>query len=86
MAVRSFDESTAWVLNHLGDSVTVVDLDNERVLATLNTGAEPADVVFSGTPVRAFVSISQENRVMVFDPAGADSTPVNANCGPDLNR
>lgn len=76
VSVRALDETTAWVVNHLSDSVSIVDLNEGRVVATLQTGDEPADVVFAGSPRRAFVSISQENRIMVFDPANPDLPPV----------
>lgn len=76
VSVRALDDSTAWVANHLSDSVSVVDLDEGRVLATLQTGDEPADVIFAGEPTRAFVSISQENRVMVFDPGDLTVDPL----------
>ncbi|MAC19243.1 MAG: hypothetical protein CMJ23_06100 [Phycisphaerae bacterium] len=62
-------------MNHLSDSITVVDLRDQRVIATLSTGDEPADVVFAGKPIRGFVSISQENRIMVFDPGDLSATP-----------
>ncbi len=57
----------AWVANHISDSVSVVDLVSRSVIATLKTGDEPADIVFAGTPTRAFVSCSQVNQVWVFD-------------------
>ena len=80
VTVRALDDATAWVVNHLSDSVSIVDLVEARLIATLRTGDEPADVVFAGSPLRAFVSISQENRIMVFDPADpslpAVSVPV----------
>lgn len=76
VSVRAMDADTAWVVNHLSDSLSVVDLNEERVIATLSTGDEPADVVFAGSPLRAFVSISQENRIMVFDPADLGSPPT----------
>lgn len=66
----------AWVVNHISDSVSVVDLATRRVIWTLNTGDEPADVVFAGNPVRAFVSVSQLNQVLVFDPANLAAAPT----------
>lgn len=67
VSVRAFDDRRAWVVNQLSDSVSIVDVETGRVIDTIRTGDEPADVVFAGTPVRAFVSISQENRIAVFD-------------------
>ncbi len=68
VSVRARGNGEAWVVNHLSDSVSVVSLSTFTVTATLLTGDEPADVVFAGTPQRAFVSVTQENRVRVFDP------------------
>lgn len=69
VSVRARSDGEAWVVNHLSDTVSVVSLSTFQVIATLATGDEPADVVFAGAPQRAFVSVSQENRVRVFDPA-----------------
>ncbi len=69
ISVACLDDHTAWVVNHLSDDVSVVDLDARHVRATLWVGDEPADVVFAGSPVRAYVSVSQEDAVKVYDPA-----------------
>ena len=66
----------AWVVNHVSDTVSVVDLVLGQVVATLVTDDEPCDVVFAGNPARAFVSCSQANTVMVFDPADLSAPPV----------
>ncbi len=76
VTVRARTDTEAWVVNHVSDSVSVVDLDGGHVIATLQTGDEPADVVFTGTPTLAFVSCSQENTVLVFDPADLQQPPV----------
>lgn len=80
VSVRAFSDTHAWVVNQISDSVSIVDLEAASVVATISTGDEPADVVFAGHPRRAFVSISQENRIEIFDPAelGAplNSVPV----------
>jgi lactonase family protein with 7-bladed beta-propeller len=57
-----------WVVNFISSSVNVVDATRKHVVATLGTVAGPADVVFAGTPERAFVSCARSNTVMVFDP------------------
>ncbi|MCB1035313.1 MAG: hypothetical protein KDD47_15915, partial [Acidobacteria bacterium] len=64
------------MVNHISDSVSVVDLATGNVVATLATADEPADVVFAGSPQRAFVSCSQANLVLVFDPANLAAAPV----------
>src|SRR5206468_5437228 len=48
---------------------SVVDLTALRVTATIDTLDAPADVVFAGSPPRAFVSCAGPNTVQVFDPA-----------------
>lgn len=76
VSVRARNSSQAWVVNQLSDSVSVVDLNTLRVLASLSTQDEPADVIFAGQPQRAFVTCSQANSVMVFDPANLSLPPV----------
>ena len=48
MAVRNDGE--AWVVNHVSDSVSVVELNDKssRVKHTLLVGDEPRDIVFAG--------------------------------------
>ncbi len=72
--VRTNDE--AWVVNHISDSVSIVDLGAMSVIETITTGDEPTDVVFAGTPQRAFVSLSQLNQVSVYDPADLSTPPI----------
>lgn len=74
VSVRSNTE--AWVVNQLSDAVSIVDLTTLHVRATLVVGDEPADVVFAGTPQRAFVSVSGEDVVKVYDPVNLAAAPV----------
>ncbi len=76
VSVRAYGETEAWVVNHISDSVSIVDLVTGRVRATLRTADEPCDVVFAGNPVRAFVSCSQANLVQVFDPQDLHAAPL----------
>ena len=76
VTVRVRSNTEAWVCNHLSDSISIVDLPTRRVRATLSTGDEPCDVVFAGTPARAFVSVSQLNEVRVFDPSNLETAPI----------
>jgi YVTN family beta-propeller protein len=82
-SVRARTNAEAWVVNHISDTVSIVNLSTMNVTATLKTGDEPADVAFAGSPQRAFVSCSQANALQVFDPANLAtapvSIPVNAN-------
>ncbi len=82
ISVRARTNTEAWVVNNISDSVSVVNLTARNVVNTLKTKDEPSDVVFAGSPQRAFVSCSQVNIVQVFDPANlaaaATDIPINA--------
>jgi DNA-binding beta-propeller fold protein YncE len=68
VAVRS-DGSEAWVVNHLSDSVSIVDLTSNppRVRRTLFVGDEPRDIVFAGTGAnRAFVTAAHRGQNTPF--------------------
>jgi YVTN family beta-propeller protein len=61
VAVRNNNE--VWVVNHLSDSVSVVDLTGTpRVARTLLVGDEPRDVVFAGSPERAFITTAHRGQ------------------------
>ncbi|MEM7263893.1 MAG: hypothetical protein AAF488_18040, partial [Planctomycetota bacterium] len=75
VSVRAFGNQ-AWVVNHISDSISVVDLTSLEVIATLRTGDEPCDVIFAGTTPRAFVTCSQVNEVWVYDPANFATAPI----------
>lgn len=63
LAVRG-DE--VWVVNHISDSVSVVDVTLQRLVATIQTGDEPTDIVFANG--RAFVSLAgARDQVKVYD-------------------
>ncbi|MBL9154248.1 MAG: beta-propeller fold lactonase family protein [Verrucomicrobiales bacterium] len=76
VSVRARSNTEAWVVNHVSDSISIVDLTLKAVVQTLTTSNEPADVVFAGTPARAFVSCSEVNRVEVFDLANLGAAPT----------
>ena len=76
VTVRARTNGEAWVVNRVSDSVSIVDLTARNVTATLTVGDEPADVIFAGAPQRAFVSISEEDAVAVYDPANLATAPV----------
>jgi len=68
VSVRFRDTNELWVVNFISSSVNVVDVTRKHVIATISTVAGAADVVFAGTPERAFVSCARSNTVVVFDP------------------
>jgi YVTN family beta-propeller protein len=75
VSVRARSNTEAWVVNHISDSVSIVDLNTLNVVATVPTEDEPADVVFAGAPRRAFITCSQANTVLVVDPNHPLTTP-----------
>jgi len=69
VAVAARSDAEVWVVNHLSDSVSVVDVASQppRVVRTLLVGDEPRDVVFAGTPSggvfpRAFVTTARRGQ------------------------
>lgn len=63
LAVR--DNTEVWVVNHLSDSVSIVDTaaSPPRVIRTLQTGDEPRDIVFAGTGLnRAFITAAHRGQ------------------------
>ena len=76
VSVCAVDDSTAWVVNQLSDDISVVNLNTMHVKATLRVGDEPGDVVFAGSPLRAYVSVGGEDAVKVYDPANLATPPT----------
>ncbi len=68
VSVRARSNTEAWVANLISDSISIVDLTTLRVVRTLTVGDEPCDIAFAGSPVRAFITLSQLNQVRVLDP------------------
>ncbi len=73
VTVRARTDSEAWVVNHLSDSISIVDLDLGVTTRTLLVGDEPNDVVFASG--RAFVAVSQLDQVRVYNLANLDEAP-----------
>jgi DNA-binding beta-propeller fold protein YncE len=71
VSVRNNEE--AWVVNHLSDSVSVVNLSQRsqpRVVRTLLVGDEPRDIVFAGpSRARAFITTAHRGQNSPIDPA-----------------
>jgi len=71
LAARSDDE--IWVVNHLSDSISVVELTQGghggHVVRTLLVGDEPRDVVFAGAGRnRAFITTAHRGQNVPYDP------------------
>src|SRR5262245_3549208 len=73
VSVVARSETEAWVVNHLSDTISIVDLALGATVRTLPVGDEPTDVVFANG--RAFVAVSQEDSVKVFDLANLAAPP-----------
>jgi len=70
VAVSAMNDSIVWVVNNVSDDVTVVNVNRLRVEGTIRVGDEPTDVVFAGTPARAFVCVSGEDAVKIYSLSG----------------
>lgn len=79
VTVRIRSNTEAWVINHISDSVSIVNLSTGNVVATLKAQDEPCDVVFAGVGAaeRAFVSCQVTNVVQVFQPLNLSAAPTN---------
>ena len=65
VSVAARSDTEAWVVNHLSDSVSIVDLASTppRVTRTLLVGDEPRDIVFAGTGgSRAFITTAHRGQ------------------------
>jgi len=76
IAVAARSDTEVWVVNHLSDSVSIVDVGAtpSRVVRTLLTCDEPRDIVFAGPGnTRAFVSTARrgQNCAVQGNPAQA---------------
>ncbi len=67
VTVRFRTASELWVANYISDSISIIDVPTMRVVSTITTSNEPSDIVFAGTPQRAYVSCGQPNLVQVFN-------------------
>jgi len=73
VAVAARSNTEVWVVNHLSDSVSVVELSGNgnggRVTRTLLVGDEPRDIVFAGPGrSRAFITTAHRGQNIPFDP------------------
>ncbi|WP_437783432.1 hypothetical protein [Sorangium sp. So ce1097] len=73
VAVAARSDTEVWVVNHLSDSVSVVELTDGahtgRVVRTLLVGDEPRDIVFAGPGRgRAFITTAHRGQNVPYDP------------------
>ncbi len=63
VAVAARTNTEVWVTNFLSDSVSIVSLTGTpHVVRTLLVGDEPRDIVFAGTPQRAFITTAHRGQ------------------------
>ncbi len=74
VTVIARSDTEAWVVNNLSDSISIVDLTAGTVTQTLDVGDEPTDVAFAAG--KAFVAVSQEDAVKVYDLASLGTAPT----------
>lgn len=63
-AVAIAPDGKVWVVNHLSDSISIVDVSvtPARVVQTLLVGDEPRDIVFAGSPAKAFITTAHRGQ------------------------
>jgi DNA-binding beta-propeller fold protein YncE len=69
VSVRFLSDEEIWTANRASDTVSVVSRRRGVVTHTLKAGDEPGDIAFAGTPLRAFVTSSRTNSLLVYDPS-----------------
>lgn len=76
VAVAARTDTEIWVVNHLSDSISIVDLSGvPRVVRTLLVGDEPSDIVFAGAGGnRAFITTAHRGQNSPF-PRSEYNTP-----------
>lgn len=63
VAVAARSDNEVWVVNHMSDSISVVDLTTRSVVGTLLVGDEPRDIVFAGPDnARAFITTAHRGQ------------------------
>jgi len=69
VAVAARTNGEVWVVNHLSDSISIVDVATQRVTRTLLVGDEPRDIVFAGASHdRAFITTAHRGQNNPNDP------------------
>ena len=77
VAVASRNQQV-WVVNHLSDSVSVIDVSHQpaQLLRTLHVGDEPRDIVFAGNNrSRAFITSAHRGQNTPYGPASMPQDP-----------
>ncbi|MCI0507510.1 MAG: hypothetical protein L0Z73_15555 [Gammaproteobacteria bacterium] len=83
VAVAALNSLQIWVVNHLSDSVSVIDVSVSppRVTRTLLVGDEPRDIVFAGAGKQyAFITTAHRGQ------NGPDDNPIDAHLTTSVGR
>jgi len=78
VAVAARTDTEVWVVNHLSDSVSIVDLaaTPPRVIRTLLVGDEPRDILFAGTGGnRAFITTAHRGQYRTYTACSGGTNP-----------
>lgn len=78
VSIRFKNNNEVWVANHISDSVSVVDVAQQTVRATVQTCDEPYDLVFAGGAAtgiseRAYITCSQANTIQVVETSSLET-------------
>ena len=76
VTVRARTDNEAWVVCQVSDEISIVDLTLKATIRSLDTKNEPADLVFAGSPQKAYVSCAERESILVFDPANLGTAPA----------
>lgn len=71
VTVKKQGANRLWVVNHIGDSISIVDTNSRTTIKTVQTGDGPTDVAFAGN--YACVTISNEHKLECFLQSDLDS-------------
>ncbi len=76
VTVRARTNNEVWVVCQVSDEISIVDLTLKATIRSVATENEPADLVFAGSPQKAYVSCAERESIQVFDPANLATAPV----------
>ncbi|HUS37748.1 MAG TPA: hypothetical protein VM680_20530 [Verrucomicrobiae bacterium] len=76
VTARFRSNTELWVINHISDSISIIDPVRLFTIDTLDCFDAPADVVFTTDPPRAFVSHSGANLVEIWNAETRESLDV----------
>lgn len=82
-AAAEAPESIAVITHFDADTVSIIDVVTQKVVATVTTGESPHGVAISPRGDRIYVSNEQANSVMVLDSAGTPITEVSVGQRPN---